>query len=89
MSRSALWRRLHKEELNNLTSSPNTIRVTKSRRIRWAGHVASMGEIRFTCRVLVRKSGGGKHHLEDRRVDGRMILKRFFKNWDGGGHGLD
>ena len=40
------WRRLHNEELNNLYSSPNIVRVTKSRRMRWAGHVARMGEER-------------------------------------------
>ena len=38
------WRRLHNEELNNLYSSPNIVRVIKSRRMRWAGHVARMGE---------------------------------------------
>jgi len=37
------WRRLHNEELNDLCSSPNTFRVIKSRRIRWAGHVERMG----------------------------------------------
>ena len=40
------WRRLHNEELNDLYSSPNIVRVIKSRRIRWAGHVARMGEER-------------------------------------------
>ena len=38
------WRRLHNEELNDMYSSPNTVRVIKSRRMRWAGHVARMGE---------------------------------------------
>ena len=38
------WRRLHKEELNDLYSSPNIVRVIKSRRMRWAGHVARMHE---------------------------------------------
>jgi hypothetical protein len=38
------WRRLHKEELYDLYSSPNIIRVIRSRRMRWAGHVACMGE---------------------------------------------
>jgi len=38
------WRRLHNEELNNLYSSPNIVRVIKSRRMRWAGHVARMSE---------------------------------------------
>ena len=40
------WRRLHKEKLNDLYSSPNIVRVIKSRRMRWAGHVACMGEER-------------------------------------------
>ena len=40
------WRRLHKEELNDLYPSPNIVRVIKSRRISWAGHVARMGEER-------------------------------------------
>ena len=40
------WRRLHNEELNDLYSSPIIVRVIKSRRMRWAGHVASMGEER-------------------------------------------
>jgi len=40
------WRRLHKEELNYLYSSPNIVRVIKSRGMRWAGHVAHMGEER-------------------------------------------
>jgi len=38
------WRRLHNEELNDLCSSPNIVRVIKPRRMRWAGHVARMGE---------------------------------------------
>jgi hypothetical protein len=44
------WRRLHNEELNDLYSSPN-IRVIKPRIMRWAGHVALMGERRAVCRV--------------------------------------
>jgi len=49
------WRRLHNEELNDLYSSPNIVRVIKSRRMRWAGHVARMGEERGVYRVLVGK----------------------------------
>jgi hypothetical protein len=47
------WRSLHNKELNDLYSSPNIIRAIKSRRMRWAGHVARMGEGRGTYRVLV------------------------------------
>jgi len=49
------WRRLHNEELNDLYSSSNIVRVIKSRRMRWAGHVARMGEARGVYRVLVGK----------------------------------
>jgi hypothetical protein len=49
------WRRLHNEELNDLHSSPHIIRVIKSRRMRWAGHVARMGEKRGAYRILVRR----------------------------------
>jgi len=49
------WRKLHNEELNDLYCSPNIFRVIKSRRMRWAGHVASMGEKRDVYRVLVGK----------------------------------
>jgi hypothetical protein len=52
------WRKLHNEELNDLYSSPNIVRVIKSRRMRWAGHVARMGEERGVYRVLVGKSEG-------------------------------
>jgi len=49
------WRRLHNEELNDLYSSLNILRVIKSRRMRWAGHVARMSEERGVYRVLVGK----------------------------------
>jgi len=52
------WRRLHNEELNDLYSSPNVVRVVKSRRMKWAGHVARMGEERRAYRVLVGKPEG-------------------------------
>jgi len=48
------WRKLHNEELNDLYSSPNTVRAIKSR-IRWAGHVTRMGERRGLYRILVGK----------------------------------
>jgi hypothetical protein len=49
------WRKLRNEELNNLYTLPNIVRVVKSRRIRWAGHVARMGEKRGVHMVLVGK----------------------------------
>jgi hypothetical protein len=49
------WRRGHYEDLNDLYSSPNIVQVIKSRRMRWAGHVARMGEERGVYRVLVGK----------------------------------
>ena len=52
------WRKLHSEELNDLYSSPNIVRVIKSRRMRWAGHVALMGESRDIYRILVGKPEG-------------------------------
>jgi hypothetical protein len=49
------WRKLHNEELHNLYSSPSIIRIIKSRRMRWAGHVTRMGEKRNVYRLLVGK----------------------------------
>jgi hypothetical protein len=65
------WRRLNNEELYALYSSPNIIRVIKSRRLRWAGHVARMGERRGAYRALVGKPEGRRplerprHRWED------------------------
>jgi hypothetical protein len=52
------WRKLHIEELNDLYSLPNIVRVVKSRRMRWTGHVERMGEDRGVFRVLVGKPDG-------------------------------
>jgi hypothetical protein len=52
------WRRLHNEEINVLYSSPNIVRVIKSRRMRWAGHVAVMSAVWGVYRVLVGKREG-------------------------------
>jgi hypothetical protein len=49
------WRKLHNEELHSLSFSPNIVRVIKSRRMRWAEHVARMGEGRCAYRVLVKR----------------------------------
>ena len=78
------WRRLHNEELNDLYSSPNIVRVIKSRRMRWAGHVARMGEERCVYRVLVGKPEGRRPHWGDLGVDGWIILGRISRRWNVG-----
>ena len=60
-------RRLHNEELSDLYSSPNIVRVIKSRRMRWAGHVARMGEERGAYRFLVEKPEGKRPLRRPRR----------------------
>jgi hypothetical protein len=50
------WRKLHNEELHNLYFSPYIIKMMKSRRMRWAGHVARMGEKRYAYRISVGKT---------------------------------
>jgi hypothetical protein len=61
------WRRLHNEELNELYSSPNIIQVIKSRRMRWAGHVARMGEGRGAYRILVGRPEGRRPQVIPKR----------------------
>jgi hypothetical protein len=63
------WRKLHNEGLHGLYSSPSIIRVIKTRRMRWAGHVARMGEVRGSCSIL-----GG-------RPEGRRPLGRPWRKW--------
>ena len=68
------WRRLHNEELNDLYSSPNIVRVIKSKRMRWVGHVARMGEKRG---VYIGSCWGNRRegdHWADLGVDGWIIL---------------
>jgi hypothetical protein len=60
-------RKLHNDERHNLYSSPNIVRVTESRRMRWAGHVARMGERRGVYRVLVGRPEGKKTLVRPRR----------------------
>jgi len=61
------WRKLHNEELNDLYCSPNIVRVIKSRRMRWAGHVARMRERRGVYRFLVGKYEGKRQPGRPRR----------------------
>jgi hypothetical protein len=68
------WRRLHTEELHNLYPSPNIMRVTKSRRMTCAGHVARMGDMRNAYNILVGKPER-KKTLEDIGVDEKIILE--------------
>ena len=75
---------MHNEELNDLYASPNVVRVIKSRRMRWAGHVARMGEERRVYRVLVGKPGGERDHWGDLGVDGWIILGWISGRWDVG-----
>jgi len=61
------WRKLHNEEVNDLYCSLNIVRVIKSRRMRWAGHVARMGEGRSVYRILVGKPEGKRSLGRSRR----------------------
>jgi len=80
---TAEWRRLHNEELNDLYSSHNIVRVIKSRRMRWAGHVAPMGEERGVYRVLVGKPER-KRPLGRPRCRWWIILGWISRRWDVG-----
>jgi hypothetical protein len=78
------WRKLHNEELHNLYSSPSIIRMIKSRRMRWVGHVARMGEKRNAYRILVGMPEGKRPLGRSRRrsVDNiKMDLREI--EWDG------
>jgi hypothetical protein len=72
------WRKLHKEELDDLYASPNSVRVIKSRIMGWAGHVARMGERRGVYRVLVGKPEG------KRPLGRRIRLSWIFRKWNVG-----
>ena len=75
------WRRFHNEELNDLYSSTNIVRVIKWRRMRWAGHVARMGVKRWCI-----GSWWGNRREGDRwgdlEVDGWIIVGRICRRWD-------
>jgi len=93
------WRKLHNEELGDLFSLPNIVRVVKSRRMEWAWHVARMGEGRGVHRVLVGKSegkrplGGPRRRWEDNiKTDLQVVGEIVGTGWSwlrigtGGGH---
>jgi hypothetical protein len=63
-----MWRKLHNEELHKVYSSPNIIRMIKSRRTRWAGHVTQMGEKRNAYRILMGKPEGKRLLGRPRRI---------------------
>jgi hypothetical protein len=78
------WRKLHNEGIRDSYSSPSIIRIIKSRRMRWAGHVARMGEKRKAYRLLVGKPEGKRALGRQRRrwVD-NIVLGWILERWDG------
>ena len=76
------WRKLHNDELSDLYSLLNMVRVVKPRRMRWVGHVASMGEGRGVHTVLVGNLRE-RDHWGDPDIDGRIILRWIFRKWEG------
>jgi hypothetical protein len=81
--------KLHNKELNDLYSSPNIVRLIKSRKMRWTGHVVRMGERRGVYRVLVGETRGKRNHFGDQGVDARIILKMDLQEVVCGRYGLD
>jgi len=77
------WSRLHNEELNDFYSSPNIVRVIKSRRMRWVGHVARMGE-ENGCIGSWWGKRRERDHWGDLGIDGWIILRCISKRWDVG-----
>jgi len=75
------WRRLHNDELNDLYSSPNIVRVIKWGRMRWAGHVARMGEERG-CIWSWWGNWWERDHWGDLGIDGWIILGWISRRWD-------
>jgi len=75
------WKKLHNEELNDLYSSPNIVRVIKSRRMRWAGHVARM-ERGEAYTGFWWGNVKERDHMEDRAVHASIILRQIFRKWD-------
>jgi hypothetical protein len=76
------WRKLHNEKLHNLYSSPNIVRVVKSR-MRWSGHVARMG-MRDACTEFWWENLRERDHWGDQGVGERVSLRWIFRKWDMG-----
>jgi hypothetical protein len=76
------WIRLHIEELNDLYCSPNIIGVMKSRKMRWAGYVACIGDGRGAYKIVVGRRKR-RSHMEDLGEDGSIIVKWIYKNLEG------
>jgi hypothetical protein len=72
MKEDGSWRKLHNDELHSLYSSPNIVRVIKSRRMRWTGHVVCIREGRGVYRILVERS------------EGKRPLGRPVRRWENG-----
>ena len=75
------WRKLHNEELSDLYSLPNIVRVVKSRRMGWAGHVRVWGRGEV-CTGFWLGNLRERDHWEDTDVDGRIILRWIFRKWE-------
>jgi len=75
------WRKLHNEELNDLYSAPNIVRVINWKRMRWAGHVALWGKGE-ACTGSWWGNLRERDHLGDPDVDERIILRWIFRKWD-------
>jgi hypothetical protein len=73
-------RKLHTEELNDMYSSPNIFRLIKSKRMRWADHVAHMGR-KGVCTGFWWGNLKERDHWEDPSVDGRIVLRWIFRKW--------
>jgi hypothetical protein len=84
MGMAGEWRKLHNEELHDLYSSPTIVRVIKSKRMRWAVHIAWMREGKG-CTGFWWGNLRERDHWGDPGVDGRVILRWIFRKWDVGG----
>jgi len=76
------WKKLHNEELSDLYSLPNIVRVVKPRRMRWAGHVARMRQGKG-CTGFWWGNLRERDHWGDTDADGRIILRWILRKWEG------